>query len=308
MRDLADFKPGNRVPNLPRDRIVGELGREQDGVVEFGQLRALGISQSSVDRSVHAGRLHEVLPGVYAVGHTSLSWRGRLRAAVLWGGEEAVLSHVTAAGLWDLLSSASPTVHITVPRGGRKSRGWVRVHHTRHPPERAEVNGFPVTSVERTLIDLAPEIRPDRLEQAIEHAVRMNRWDFGALTRARGKPGAAALRAVIAEFDPLAPETNLGIERTFLKLVRKYRLPQPKTNVQVGSYVVDFLWEQRKLIVELDSLEHHRRPSVFEADRKRDIDLQRLGYTVLRITHRRLKQEPAAVARELGYFLSASVP
>jgi len=250
-----------------------------------------------------AGRLHSVLPGVYAVGHSSLSWRGRLRAAVLWGGEHAVLSHLTAAGLWDLLPSASPKVHVTVPRGGKASRGFVRVHHTRRLPEGSEVNGFPVTRVERTLGDIASVVPPDRLEQAVEQAVRMNRLDFSAVH------GPKKLRDLIAQFDPLAPETNPGTERLFLRVIRKYRLPQPEANVQVGPYVVDFLWPERKLIVELDSLQHHRRPSVFEADRKRDIDLKRRFYHhVLRVTHRRLEEEPAVVAQEIGYFLSACGP
>jgi very-short-patch-repair endonuclease len=314
MRDLADSEPGNRFQNLPRDLIAAELAGSQDGVVGFVQLRSLAISQSSVQRSVDAGRLHVVLPGVYAVGHPSISWRGRLRAAVLWGGEDAVLSHMTAATVRDLLSSASPTVHLTIPRGGRKSREWVRVHHTRRldPAERSEVNGLPVTTVERTLIDLASVVRPERLERAVEQAVRMNCLDFGALkalrARNRRHRGMPALDTLIAAFDPRAPQTNPGIERRFLRLVRKYNLPRPQVNAQVGPYVVDFLWEAQKLIVELDSLEHHRRPSIFESDRKRDIDLQRLGYTVLRITHRRLQAEPAVMAQELRYFLSACGP
>jgi very-short-patch-repair endonuclease len=118
----------------------------------------------------------------------------------------------------------------------------------------------------------------------------------------------AALDAVIAAFDPLAPQTDPGIERTFLRLIRKERLPRPQVNVQVGPYVVDFLWEAQKLIVELDSLEHHRRPSIFESDRKRDIDLALLGYVVPRVTHRRLATEPAVVAQELRYLLSACGP
>ena len=189
-----------------------------------------------------------------------------------------------------------------MPRGGKTSRAWVRVHQTRRTPERATVNRFPVTTIERTLSDIAPHIGDDRLEQAIEQAVRMNKLDFGALH------GSRKLRTLVAQFDPLAPETNLGIERSFLRLVRKYKLPQPEVNVQVGPYVVDFLWPEQKLIVELDSLQHHRRPTVFEQDRKRDIDLKRLGYTVIRLTHRRLQDEPAAVAEELRYFLSACAP
>jgi very-short-patch-repair endonuclease len=290
MSELADFNRGNRGQDLPRDLIVAELAAPQDGVVGLDQLRESGVSGDAVQRSVHAGRLHVVLPGVYAVGHPTLSWRGRLRAALLWGGEDAVLSHITAAGLWELLASASVKVHITLPRGARKSREWVRVHHTREMPARSEVNGFPVTSIGRTLIDLAGSLPRARLERAVEHAARMSRLDFRTLAQSRGNSGAAALRAVAAQFDPLAPQTNPGIERAFLRLIRKERLPKPRINVQVGPYAVDFLWAQQRLIVELDSLEFHRTPAVFESDRKRDIDLKRLGYTVIRITHRRLRE------------------
>jgi very-short-patch-repair endonuclease len=306
MRELADSSAGNRRQNLPRDLIVSQLA--EDGVVALGQLECAGLSEGAIQRSLNAGRLHVVLPGVYAVGHSSLSWRGRLRAAVLWGGPDAVLSHITAAGLWDLLSSATPNVHITIPRGGKTSRGWVRVHHTREL-DRAEVNGFPVTSLERTLIDLAPLVSQDRLEQAIEQAVRRGHLDFRALTQTRGRRGAAKLHSLTGQFDPLAPHTNPGTERRFLRFIRQYKLPEPRANVQVGPYVVDFLWPEQKVIVELDSLAHHRRPTVFEQDRKRDIDLKRrFRHEVLRVTDRRLKTEPAAVAEELRYFLSVCGP
>jgi very-short-patch-repair endonuclease len=108
----------------------------------------------------------------------------------------------------------------------------------------------------------------------------------------------------LLSFDPLAPQANEGIERTFLRLIRKANLPKPEINVWLHNHEVDFLWRDWKLIVELDGREFHLTPTAFENDRRRDIDLQRLGYTVLRITHRRLKDEPAAVIRELRYFLS----
>lgn len=234
-------------------------------------------------------------------------------AGVLFAGEGALLSHLPAAVLWEVLSSSSPAVHVTVPGRGR-TRAGLWIHHTRRldPPDREQLDGIPVTSLPRTLMDIAAVVRPDRLERAVEQADRMGKLDWRAvhelLDGDARRPGARALRAVIAAFDPLAPQTNPGIERRFLRLVRNYKLPQPQVNVQVGPYVVDFVWEPQKLIVELDSLEHHRRPAVFESDRKRDIDLQRLGYTVLRITHRRLQTEPAVVAQELRYFLSACGP
>jgi very-short-patch-repair endonuclease len=305
MRELADSRSGNRTQNLPRDQIVAKLAR--DGVVGLAELAAHAISASAVKRGLKAGRLHPVLPGVYAVGHPTLSWRGRLRAALLWCGEEAVLSYMTAASLSDLVRSSSPLVHVTIPRGRRTSREWVRVHHTRRLAEweRTEVSGLATTSIERTLIDIAGEVSQERLEQAVIRAERRGQLDWRALrTNARGKRGAAALHAVIAQFDPLAPEANEGIERTFLRLIRKANLPKPEINVWLHNHEVDFLWRDRKLIVELDSREFHLTPTAFENDRERDIDLQRLGYTVLRITHRRLKDEPAAVMREVSYFLS----
>jgi very-short-patch-repair endonuclease len=183
----------------------------------------------------------------------------------------------------------------------------VRVHQTRQL-DRSEVNGFPVTSIERTLIDIAGLVSQDRLEQAIEQALRRTHLNFAALTQTRGRRGSHNLAAVMAQFDPLASQTHEGIERLFLRLVRKYKLPKPQANVQVGPYMVDFLWPEHRLIVELDSLRHHRRPTVFESDRKRDIHLKRLGYTVLRVTDRRLREEPAVVAQEIRYFLSACGP
>lgn len=293
---------------------MADLAKRQHGAVARWQLLAFGMSSSAIDRSIQAGRLHVIHAGVYAVGHPLLSWHGKLMAGVLCGGEGAVVSHVPAAALWDLLSSSSPAVHVTVPRRSGRSRPGLRIHQTRRLEltDRAEVNAIPVTSIPRTLSDIAAVVAPHRLERAVEQAVRMNRLDFGALAevrdRSRGRRGIAALDALIAAFDPLAPQAHPGIEREFLRLIREARLERPRVNVQVGPYVVDFLWEDHKLIVELDSLEHHRRPAVFESDRKRDIDLQLAGYTVLRLTHRRLRQEPAAVAREVGYFLSACEP
>ena len=86
--------------------------------------------------------------------------------------------------------------------------------------------------------------------------------------------------------------------------IRKANLPKPGVNVWIHNHEVDFFWREQRLIVELDSREFHLTPAAFENDRRRDIALQALGYTVIRITHRRLIEEPAAVIRELRYFLS----
>jgi len=307
MREPADTSADRWNPNLPVGQNVARLAADQDGSVALCELLDRGVSKSWVHRRVGDGWLHPVLPAVYAVGHPKLSWRGRLRAALLWCGEEAALSHITAASIQELLQSSSALVHLTIPRGGRTSHKWVRVHHTRRLAEweRTEVDGLAITSIERTLVDIAGQVRQERLEQAVVRAERMGRVDWALLRRtARGKPGTKALQAVIAQFDPLAPKVNEGIERTFLRLIRKANLPKPEVNVWLRNHEVDFLWREQRLVVELDSREFHLTPTAFENDRRRDIELQRLGYIVIRITHRRLQEEPAAVIRELRYFLS----
>jgi very-short-patch-repair endonuclease len=299
-----------------RDRIsarraIAALAGRQHGTVAARQLAALGFTRSAIHRLVKAGHLHRVLPGVYAVGHPVLTWRGKLMAAVLWCGEAAVVSHLSAACLHDLLSSASPAVHVTVAARKMSRVRGVRVHQARtlHADDCVLIDGIPVTSVARTLLDLA-ETLPNRLEYALDQAERMRRLDLTSIEqtidRNPGRRGIKPLRAALKCFDPLAAETHEGIEREFLRFIRRYDLPVPKFNAPVGPYVVDALWEEQKLIVEVDSFEHHGGRLVFESDRTRDAYLQRAGYRVLRITHRRLKHEPAAVARDLIFFLSAS--
>jgi very-short-patch-repair endonuclease len=271
----------------------------------------LGFSKDSIHRAVRAGRLHRIYPSVYAVGHARLSWRGRVAAAVLWGGPGAAASHLTAAVLRELLRSQSSAVHITVVGKGKRIRGALRVHHVRRldPADVTVLDGIPVTSLARTLLDIAETEPPRRLGQALEQAERMKQLDLRALRetcqRNSGRRGLKPLGLAVRAFDYQAAETNPGLEREFLAFVRNYRLPKPQINVQVGPYVVDFLWPDHNLIVEADSYEFHRDRATFESDRQRDIQLALLGFTVIRLTHRRLKEEPAVVANELRALLSA---
>jgi very-short-patch-repair endonuclease len=290
---------------------MAELAAVQEGAVAREQLVEIGFSTSAIDRLVEAGHLHHQLPGVYSVGHRRLSWRGKHFAAVLWAGEDSAISHPSAAALWDLRLGASAKIHVTV-RAGKRSTGWVRTHRVRRldPADVAVLDGLRVTSLARTLLDIAETESARTLERAIEQAERMRLLDLKSIKatceRNHGRRGLKPLAAALTAFDPKAPETNQGLERDLLRLVRKYRLPEPQINVQVGPYVVDFLWEDHNLIVEADSYEFHRDRATFESDRKRDIQLRLAGYTVIRLTHRRLREEPAVVANELRALLSAS--
>src|SRR3954447_17591431 len=144
-----------RADRMQRERAVADLARRQHGVVAFRQLVGLGMGRNVIRRWLECGRLHLVHFGVYAVGHSRLTGRGRWMAAVLACADGALLSHRDAAALWELLPIGSGRIHVTVPRRGARTRRGLIVHSTLSlPPEECCVrDAIPVTSVARTLLD-----------------------------------------------------------------------------------------------------------------------------------------------------------
>jgi Transcriptional regulator, AbiEi antitoxin len=220
------------------DRAIAVLAERQHGVVAFRQLTALGLSKRSIEYRIEIGRLHRVHRGVYAVGRPSLSRKGIWMAAVLALGPGAVLSLRSAAALWGLRQDGWKT-DITVP-AQKRDRRFVRVHRAKlHPDEITRVDGIPVTTVARTLLDLAPVLDEDQLLKTIEESERRQLFDLRAveavLTRARHRSGTPALRTVLAEYrDP--PPTRSDLERDFLALLRTTDLPEPHVNVRVEGF------------------------------------------------------------------------
>lgn len=272
---------------------------------------ALGLGRGAIQHRVATGQLHLVHPGVYAVGHTRLSGRGLLIAAVLTCGDGAVVSHRSAASHWGLAPSASGLVDVLTVGDGRQDRPGIRRHWVRalHPHDRAEVDGIPVTSVARTLLDLAEAVRSRQLERAVEEAERLRLFDLRAIeelcSRSHGRHGLKPLRAVLAQVAAPVQETRSELERRFLELCRDAGLPPPAVNVMVEGLEVDALWVRPRLVVELDGYEFHHTRAAFERDRARDARLQLAGYSVLRVTHRMLEREPAAVTARIRGLLAA---
>lgn len=223
-------------------------------------------------------------------------------AAVLACGPGAALSHRSAAALWQLRQDGWKT-DVTVP-GDRRSRGSIGVHRAQlDPAEITHCDGIPVTTVARTLLDLAAVLDRDQLVKTIEESERRQLFDLRAvadvLIRAGHRSGTVALRSVLADYRDPAP-TRSVLERDFLSLVRKTALPQPHVNVLVEGFEVDVFWPNSRLVVELDSRGYHTSPRAFEADRARDAVLQRAGYRVIRITHHRLHADPTGVLELIG--------
>jgi Protein of unknown function (DUF559) len=163
------------------------------------------------------------------------------------------------------------------------------------------IAGIPVTSLERTLLDIAGRLDDRQLERALVAADRSRRLRWSELRRVLdaggGKKGRRRLRRVAGQVDPRAAEAISVTEVDFLALCRKASLPLPQVNVLVEGQLVDFYWPKARLVVEADSYTHHTGRSSFERDHERTIALEAAGYTVHRATYKMLERNP-------GFFLS----
>jgi hypothetical protein len=169
-------------------------------------------------------------------------------------------------------------------------------------------DGIAVTSVARTLLDIAAVVQPRQLERAVEQAERLAVFDLRAverlMDRSRGRAGMSLLRAVIRLYLEPAP-TRSELERRFLELCRHADLPPPATNVVVAGFEVDVVWHEQKLIVELDGHAFHRTRAAFERDRMRDAKLQLAGYRVYRVTYHQLESDAEEVIETVRSLLIA---
>jgi Protein of unknown function (DUF559) len=297
-----------------RERAIAELAARQHGVIAHRQLTALRLGRGAIRNRLLTGRLHPIHRGVYAVGHSRVTGRGRWMAAVLACGPRAVLSYRSAAALWGIAPAAGSRVEVTVRGSGRRARTGIAVHHVRaiDPRDCAVRDGIPLTTISRTLLDLAEVVDMRGLERAFEQAERSQLLDLVAIERlcdrSPGRHGLKPLRSLLAAHRESVAEIRSELERQFLELCQDARLPPPAVNVVVAGIEVDALWRDRRLIVELDGFAYHRSRAAFERDRARDRHLQLAGYRVLRLTHHMLTKDAAAVASAVRSLLGDRHP
>ncbi len=259
------------------DQKLSEIASRQHGVVTIGQLRAAGLTDDAVLGRVRQGRLHRVHRGVYAVGYRGTTCEHRWMAAAL-ACRCGVVSHRSAAALWGLLAAIDGSVDISVPgQTGRAKRQGIRLHRCPSllATDMTRRRGIPVTSPVRTISDLRRVVSARELRRAIRQAEV-----FGLSIG----PGTDRDR------------TRSDLERAFLQLCRRHRLPAPEVNVRAGPHLVDFLWRDRSLIVETDGYRYHRGRQAFEDDRARDLDLRARGFAVVRLSEKQVAEEPGLVA------------
>lgn len=271
------------------DRVqaaVATVAARQHGVITTAQLHRCGLISARITNWVHAGRLHRIHRGVYAVGHPGLSIEGEWMAAVLACGESAVLSHRSAAMLWRMLEPSRAVAHVSVAnRNGRSKRSGIVLHRppTLLPSQTTSEANIPVTRPARTLEDLR-RTAPD--------------WEYRRALRQ-----AEFLGLPIGEY-PDADGTRSGVESRFLAFCRRHHLPEPEPNAKLGPFTVDFLWRAERVVVETDTYRTHGGQLAFEEDRERDMWLAARGYRVVRVTDTRLQSDAARLAAELRAILN----
>jgi very-short-patch-repair endonuclease len=278
------------------------IGR-QHGVVTRRQLLELGLSGDAVDHRIATARLHPVMAGVYAVGRPGLSQRGSWMAAVLACGSAAVLSHDSAAALWRIRSAYGSVVAVTVPPSVCRRRPGISTYRrSLEPDERTEIDRIPVTSIHRTLLDIAAQLRREDLEAAInaadKHGLTTPPRLRAALADYAARPGVAVLRAVLDRRTFVLTDSQL--ERRFLPIARRAGLPRPRTGRRLNGFKVDFHWPELGLVLETDGLRYHRTPAQQARDRLRDQAHTAAGLTPLRFTHAQVRYEPDHVEQTLS--------
>lgn len=284
------------------ERAIARIGARQDNVVSGEQLRGAGLRRGAIAHRVKAGAMQRLHTGVYLIGPAPPTPMARARAAALASGADAVVSHRSAACLFGLLPEISSDVDVTVPGRNPGRRPGIRRHRVKELPRQdvTAMNGLRITTIARTICDLAATASARDVEQAFSEALYRRIVSLRALAvvlaREPARKGAPVVRALIE--DPRL--TRSDRERLLLRLIEAAQLPKPLTNVVIHGYRVDVFWPSEGLVLEFDGWGAHGHRLAFESDRKRDQVLLAAGIRVLRITDRQLEHEPIAVAARIA--------
>jgi very-short-patch-repair endonuclease len=272
------------------------------GLLTAAQLNALGIFRGAIEKGLRSGRLHRVHQGVYVLGHRPAIREVRWAAAVMACGPEAVLSHRSAAAAWGIRDWESRSVDVTSPSGSGRERRAIRVHRAPLGEVDQSVRfGIPVTSVARTVADLAHELDDEATYRMVREAQFRKLLHLPALELTHRRRPSRRLAAII---DDLLP-TETPLEDLFVRaVVRRYNIPPPDCQEKVEGFRVDFHWPAARLIVETDGGQHAD-PLRMQADRIRDNVLYLAGQLGLRYTKPDVTRRHGRVADQIRAAIAA---
>jgi very-short-patch-repair endonuclease len=288
------------------DRAIAALAHRQRGYVTREQLLKLGLGAEAILYRVRIGRLIRVYAGVYAVGHLPTMPIDRASAAVLACGDGAVLSHGSAMCLWGWWKRWELPFEVTA-RSARRREG-IRIHRSRTLTcdEATTHLGIRVTSPARAFLDVAPRLNDRQLRRAVKDALysKLLRVDalLQLLDRHPTQRSTGRLRALIEGPRHL---TRSELEDDWTDFAGAYGLRGWRMNVPIGGRILDVLFDEERVIVELDGWDSHSSRISFESDRDRDADHLELGYVTVRITKARMRRSPTREAERLHAIVAA---
>jgi very-short-patch-repair endonuclease len=302
-----------------RDGKIARICHRQHGLITLEQLEGRGLTVQAVHERLVAGRLHRIHQRVYSLTPGVMTQRGKLMAAALACGPDAVLSHRSAAFLWGLVDDWEEPIDVTAPNRRGRSPDGVAAHRdgSLQPVDKTVRFGIPCTSLARTLLDFAGVAPEWEVRKAVGQAEVLGLLDQrqmrAMLRRSRRRRGVARLRLVLDTLHPQTRRTRGELERLFLAMCIRAELPQPEVNVWLEvpggrPLQADFLWRDARLIVEADSREFHDTAAAFEQDRKREQRFQSADWRVTRCTWNQVEREPRRLVGTIRALVAQAGP
>jgi very-short-patch-repair endonuclease len=285
------------------EEVIARIASSQHGVVTRCQLLNAGISVDEIRGRVRKKALIRAHPGVYRVGHRAPSLEAHYLAAVLTCGEGAVLSGRAAAHLWGLLKGAAPRPEVAAPKQ-RRVRGVKTRRASELERDATQCRGIPITSIPRTLVDLASLLSLDALARACHEAgVKYRTTPRHVDNVLATRPNAAGANKLRKVLHGEAPVVLSKLERRFLELLSEAGLPLPETNRQVDGRRVDCRWPAHRLTVELDSYRYHNSRHSWELDHRRRREARARGDEFRRFAYGDVFDSPPVVLSEVSELL-----
>lgn len=295
------------------DGEIRELAGGHHGLIRRSELRALSVTDREVSRRLQDRRVEALHPGVYYVDSTPVTWRTAVLGAVFAAGPDAVASHRCAGVLYGLDAVYGRMIEVTVPFNEEPEPSGVIVHRTRRPNPTSVVDAIPVTSIEKTLLDLAWILGERNLYKATRSAIHMGLTTAEKLDLAIGRHGgrgvAGTRRARLVARRVADDESGSPAEIDLAWIVADAPVPSPIQQMQIelprgGFAYPDFCWPDRVRIVEVDGFGAHGTPEQFEADLQRQNQLMELGWEIRRFTASVIRDEPHRVRAEIVRFVN----
>ena len=302
------------------DQLLAALASTQYGSFSRAQALELGASPSLVERRLDSGRWVLAARGVYSLPGTGVSWHRSLMVACLEAGPDAVASHESAAALHGLATFQPGTaVVVTVTHGDHQHlrTGRLRQSTDLATHHRSSIGGIPVTTVARTVVDLAAVVRPGRLRVVVENALASGACTLDGLCRCHqelrrpGKRGMSQLALVLSALGSVSLPAPTVLERRLLRVLREGGLPDPVREHELPwrrdtPGRVDAAYPADKVLVEADSRRWHSRERDFEVDRRRDREAQLAGWSVYRFTWEDIRERPEEIVTTIRRALATS--